>query len=103
MAKSWEMDQSPLNAVVNNTAGAGISTLLQLREKTGLSLETLLGLELHAVHVIRDEKIRLELTTQPGDAPVESIAEDFERLQPAKAPSAPPKMRSVSRPKPKTV
>lgn len=102
MADAWDMDQSSLNAVVINTAGAGIATLLKLREKTGLALETLLGLDLQAIHLVHDEKVRIELANQPPPVPVESLAEHFEKMKPVEVVAKPTPAKQRTRSKSRT-
>lgn len=107
MAKAWDVEQSYLNQVVNGTAGAGLSFLLQLREKSGLCLDTLLGLDLRPIHLVEDEKVRVLVASGVPSVGTESatargLAEAFERLEPAKVQPAPeaPKVRPRQRPKP---
>jgi plasmid maintenance system antidote protein VapI len=102
MAEAWNMDQSYLNQLVNGTAGAGMSVLLQLREKSGLSLDTLMGLELVAAHLVRDEKMRIEVA---GEPPTDELAADLERLEPPRVQMPATKSAKAGRlrPKPRTV
>jgi hypothetical protein len=105
MAEAWNMDQSYLNQLVNGTAGAGMSVLLQLREKSGLSLDTLMGLELVAAHLVRDEKMRIEVAGLSGEPPTDELAADLERLEPPRVQMPATKSAKAGRlrPKPRTV
>lgn len=100
MAKAWGMEQSYLNQLCNASAGAGVSTLMHIREKSGLSIDTLLGLDLLAVHLVRDAQIgELVAKQDPVEPQVTSITESFERLPPVRV-QEPPKMpKPSSRPR----
>mgnify|MGYP006921377210 CR=1 FL=1 len=98
MAEAWRLDQSYFNQVYNGL-GAGMSFLMRLREASGLSLDTLLGLELKPVHLVEDEKVRQEVAKLPAGEPADNIAQALERLDPL---SAPTKREGPETPKPRT-
>ena len=100
MAEAYGVHQSQLNDLIRKKKGAGIRFLTVLRDKTGLSIDTLLGLEVTGTHVVRGAAI-IEARTADQFRELQ-MAADIDRMEreaEAKvAPSPPPRSKPRAKP-----
>lgn len=104
MAEAWGINQPQLSQLMQGKdAGAGVSVLSRIREKSGVAIDTLLGYDLTVDHLMRARELAQEDLTadeQAGFAEALKNLEATEPLVPLPGPISKPKPKSRPRPKP---
>jgi hypothetical protein len=94
------MHQSSLNSwTKGKKRGAGVKVLTELRRHTGLAIDTLLGLELEAAHLVRAAALAEKRT--PEQQLALDRAAELDRIEQQAAAKSKPKRRT-SAPAPKS-